>query len=79
MSMAFGNPYGVLDHHVALLNGTTGRNTFRVAQAGPHGCVFSFVMPRQPGGGDAASPDADAQAVERDLQALKKLLETPAC
>ena len=50
MSMAFGNPYGVLDHHVALLNGTTGRNTFRVAQAGPHGCVFSFVMPRQPGG-----------------------------
>ena len=62
VSMAPGNPYGVLEHHVALPDGTTGHNTFRVAQAGPHGFVFSFVAPRQPGA-DAASPDADARAV----------------
>ena len=78
VSTAPGNPYGVLEHHVALPDSTTGHHTFRVAQAGPHGFVFSFVVPRQPGA-DAASPDADARAVERDLQALKRLLETPAC
>lgn len=67
------NPYGVLDHDVSLPDGTLVHNPMRVV---PHGAgsEFIFTLIRRPGVSDEALA-ADRAAVEKDLRALKALLE----
>lgn len=74
LEMAPENPYRVLDHDVTLPDGTVVHNAFRVTPAGD-GCLLSFVLLRLPGVDDAAF-EKDAAHVQRDLQALRKLLES---
>ncbi|HET6333732.1 MAG TPA: SRPBCC family protein [Polyangiales bacterium] len=67
------NPYRVLDHDVTLPNGQTFHNSFRVIPNGAQTeAVFSVF--RQPDVTDQAFRE-DWQAVEKDLRALKKILE----
>ncbi len=66
------NEYGVLDHTV-LVDGSETRNAMRVVPSGT-GAAVTFTLLRTPGTTDAAFA-ADAAAVERDLNALKTLLE----
>lgn len=68
------NALGVLDHDVVLPDGTTVRNPMRVVANGA-GSELSFTLFRRPGTTDEALA-ADAAAVERDLRALKALLES---
>lgn len=69
------NAFGVLDHDVTLESGVTVHNPMRVLPQG-RGSEFTFTLIRQPG-----TPDdqfrADKAAVEKDLSALKDLLEGP--
>jgi uncharacterized membrane protein len=74
------NDFGVLDHDVTLINadgseGATFHNPMRVL---PHGAgsEFVFTLFRQPDATDEQFA-ADRAAIERDLQTLKHLLETP--
>lgn len=67
------NDLGVLDHEVVLASGEVFRNPLRVVPNGD-GSEVTFTLFRWPGTTDAAHA-ADAGAVERDLQALKALLE----
>src|SRR5687767_5896876 len=66
------NPYGVLDHDVALASGVTVHNPMRVVPNGD-GSEFTFTLIHQPGMSDEQWA-ADRAAVERDLRALKQLL-----
>jgi hypothetical protein len=67
------NDFGVMDHDVTLDSGITVHNPMRVVPNG-EGSEFTFTLIRQPGMSDAQFA-ADAVAVEKDLQALKALLE----
>ena len=66
------NEYGVLDHTV-FVDGNENRNAMRVVPNGT-GAEVMFTLLRAPGTTDSAFA-ADAAAVERDLNALKALLE----
>lgn len=67
------NPFGVLDHDVTLPNGVNVHNAFRVTPRG-EGCLLTFVVPR-PAGVSQESFESDMAHVQRDLSALKELLE----
>ncbi len=68
------NALGVLDHEVELASGLTVHNPMRVMPYGK-GSEFVFSLFRQPGMTDEQF-EADALAVEADLQRLKSLLGT---
>lgn len=67
------NDLGVADHDVTLPDGLTVHNPIRVVPNGA-GCAVIFTLLRRPGVSDQEFA-ADARAVEKDLQALKTLLE----
>lgn len=71
-----GNEYGVLDHAVTLPSGQTVHNPLRVIPNGT-GSELTFTLFRRPEMSDAEW-GADAEAVVRDLQSLKRLLESDA-
>jgi hypothetical protein len=68
------NDLGVLDHDVTLPSGVTVHNPLRVL---PNGAVSEVVFSvfRQPDVSDARFED-DTRAVTRDLEALKRVLES---
>jgi hypothetical protein len=74
--MAPDNPFGVLDHDVILPDGSRVHNAFRVTPAG-EGSVLTFVVLQTPGMTDAQHA-ADAAHVQRDLRALRGVLEAVA-
>jgi len=67
------NPFGVLDHDVVLESGERFSNPMRVVPNGD-GSELTFTLFRRPGMSDAQFL-ADAEAVARDLETLKALLE----
>ena len=67
------NEFGVLDHTVFAEGGAESRNAMRVVANGT-GAEAMFTLLRTPGMTEDAFA-ADAAAVERDLKALKALLE----
>ncbi|RIK42166.1 MAG: polyketide cyclase [Chloroflexi bacterium] len=67
------NHYGVLDHEVTLPSGTTVYNPMRVFPNND-GSEVVFTLYRQPDMSDQQFAE-DAEAVTRDLQQLKRLLE----
>lgn len=67
------NALGVLDHDVVLASGATIHNPIRVVPNGA-GSEVTFMLLRQPGV-SAETFGKDAEAVERDMRALKALLE----
>ena len=67
------NPFGVLDHDVTLESGVTFHNPMRVMPNGK-GSEFMFTLIRQPDMSDEQFAN-DKAAIERDLAALKILLE----
>lgn len=67
------NAFGIVDHDVTLPSGQTVHNAMRVLPNGD-GCEVVFSLFQLPGV-DAAAFAADADAVARDLAALKALLE----
>jgi len=67
------NAFGVMDHDVKLESGVIVHNHMRVVPHG-EGSQFLFTLIRQPGMSDAQF-DKDKVAVEKDLGALKNLLE----
>lgn len=67
------NPYGVLDHDVILSSGVAAHNPMRVVPNGD-GSEFIFTLIRRPGMSDEDLA-GDRAAVEKDLRALKELLE----
>jgi hypothetical protein len=68
------NPFGVLDHDVALPSGETVHNPMRVV---PHdaGCEVVFSLRRQPDMSDEEF-ERDGAAVLADLVRIKELLES---
>jgi hypothetical protein len=70
------NAFGVLDHDVALESGATVHVPMRVIPNGT-GSEVMFTVVREPGVSDERFAE-DARWVERDLNALKRRLETPA-
>ncbi|WP_308364517.1 MULTISPECIES: SRPBCC family protein [unclassified Microbulbifer] len=67
------NPFGVMDHDVQLASGLTVHNPMRVMPNG-EGSEFLFTLIRQPDMSEEQFAE-DRAAVERDLKALKDLLE----
>lgn len=67
------NAFGVLDHDVVLESGESVHNPMRVVPNGG-GSEVVFTLVRRPGVSDAEWV-ADADAVTRDLGALKRVLE----
>jgi hypothetical protein len=67
------NEFGVLDHHVALPDGTTVYVPMRVIANG-NGSEVHFTILRLPGMNEDTFR-ADAEAVRRDLDRLRTLLE----
>lgn len=67
------NPYGVLDHHVRIDGKPEIYIPLRMVRNGD-GVEASLTLFRSPGMDDAAFA-RDADAVRRDLQALRTLLE----
>lgn len=67
------NEFHVLDHDVTLASGVTVHNALRVIPNGG-GSEVVFSVLRQPGTSSAYF-QADTQAVERDLQQLKQIVE----
>lgn len=68
------NAYGVLDHTVILPDGDEVQVPLRLIRNGD-GCEVIFTLLRLPAMDDAAFA-ADGDAVRRDLEALKRLLES---
>ncbi|HWL68685.1 MAG TPA: hypothetical protein VNS22_09915 [Geminicoccus sp.] len=68
------NPFGVLDHDVTAPDGSRTHNAMRVIPNGD-GCLVMFTLLRMDGVTEEKFA-ADAAWVQRDLQALKALLET---
>lgn len=68
------NDFGVLDHDVTLESGASVHNPMRVLARDPEHSELVFTLFRRSGVTDDEF-DADARAVERDLQRLKQLLE----
>lgn len=64
---------GILDHEVTLPDGAVVLNQFRILADGPHSLAV-FHLRREPGVTDEAF-DADAAAVQADLEALRRALE----
>jgi hypothetical protein len=69
------NDLGVADHDVVLETGATVHNPIRVVPNGP-GSTVIFTLLRQPGV-SARQFNQDASTVQKDLEALKTLLERP--
>ena len=67
------NTFGIMDHDVELDSGVIVHNPMRVVPNGD-GSEFIFTLFRQPGMSEEQFAD-DAQAVARDLQTLKEILE----
>jgi len=67
------NEFGVMDHEVELESGMIVHNPMRVVSRG-EGSEFIFTLFRQPGMTDEQFA-ADKAAVEKDLVALKNLLQ----
>lgn len=67
------NSFGILDHDVTLESGLTVHNPMRVIPNGD-GSEVMFTLLRRPGVSDAELAE-DADAVSRDLRALKATLE----
>jgi hypothetical protein len=67
------NQFGILDHHVTLPDGETVYNPMRV-YANHTGSELVFTIYQRPGMTDQMFAE-DVQAVTRDLNALKALLE----
>lgn len=68
------NDFGVLDHDVTLPSGETVHNPLRVISDGD-GCEVVFTL-RQRSGMTDEDFERDADAVAKDLAALKSLVET---
>ncbi|MGH7605907.1 MAG: SRPBCC family protein [Gemmatimonadales bacterium] len=68
------NAYGVLDHDVTLESGETVRVPMRVIARDSGRSEVVFTLFRLPGVSDARF-EADASAVQRDLLALRDILE----
>ena len=68
------NAFGVLDHDVRLESGVSVHNSMRVVARDDGRSEVIFTLFRRPGVSDAEF-DADAGAVEKDLGALKEILE----
>lgn len=68
------NEFGVADHDVTLPSGETVRNPMRVIADGDGCCEVVFTVRRRPEQ-SAAEFEDDAAAVQRDLAALRDLLE----
>lgn len=68
------NPYGVLDHWVTLATGERFYNPMRVIADGD-GCEVVFSVRRRPGMTDEEF-DRDSAAVQADLDALRRILES---
>jgi hypothetical protein len=68
------NDFGVLDHAVTLPSGETVYNPLRVIRDGD-GCEVVFTLRQRPGMTDEEF-ERDADAVAKDLAALKRLVET---
>ena len=68
------NDFGVLDHDVTLPSGETVHNPLRVIGDGD-GCEVVFTLRQRPGMSEADFR-RDAEAVEKDLAALKSLVES---
>ncbi|HEY4655195.1 MAG TPA: hypothetical protein VIH22_11815 [Cyclobacteriaceae bacterium] len=68
------NDFGIIDHQVTLSGGETVNNPMRVV-ANDKGCEFIFTLFRMPGR-TAREFDEDANAVAKDLQKLKEILES---
>lgn len=68
------NALGVLDHDVTLESGVSVHNPVRVVAREGGGSEVVFTLFRRQGVSDAEFA-ADARAVERDLSALRELLE----
>ncbi|KHL04337.1 hypothetical protein [Sinomonas humi] len=64
---------GILDHKVTLPTGATVLNQFRVLHDGPHSLAV-FHLRREAGVTDEQF-EADAAAVQRDLDTLRSVLE----
>ncbi|GAB3268193.1 SRPBCC family protein [Sinomonas notoginsengisoli] len=64
---------GILDHEVALPDGTRVLNQFRILDDGPHSLAV-FHLRRAEGATEKAF-EADAAAVQSDLEALRRVLE----
>lgn len=64
---------GILDHEVTLPDGTTVLNQFRILDDGPHSLAM-FHLRRADGATDEAF-EADAAAVQADLETLRRVLE----
>jgi hypothetical protein len=69
------NAFGVADHTVVLPDGERVFNPMRVLAAGD-GSEVVFTLRRRPGMSEADF-DADRDAVQRDLAALRALLDPP--
>ncbi len=67
------NAFGIMDHTVRIASGKEVLNPMRVVPYGKGAVVF-FIVFRQPEMTDEEFAQ-DAAAIERDLQALKRLLE----
>lgn len=67
------NTFGIMDHDVELDSGVVVHNPMRVVPNGD-GSEFIFSLLRQPGMSDKQFGE-DKQAVEKDLETLKELLE----
>ena len=74
--MAARNDFGVLDHDVVLPSGQVVYNALRV-MPNRDGCEVAFTVFRTEGR-DAAAFAADVAHVEKDLRALKALMEAAA-
>ena len=68
------NAFGVFDHDVRLESGVSVHNSMRVVARDDGRSEVIFTLFRRPGVSDAEF-DADAGAVEKDLGALKEILE----
>ena len=68
------NDFGVLDHDVTLPSGETVYNPLRVISDDGDGCEVIFTLRQRPGMTDEDF-ERDAAAVEKDLDALKSLVE----
>ena len=67
------NTFGVMDHDVELDSGVVVHNPMRVLPNGD-GSEFLFTLLRQPEMSDEQFSE-DAQAVAKDLETLKKVIE----
>lgn len=73
VAFAPANPHGILDHDVTLPTGEVVHNPLRILR-NARGSEVVFTLYRRPGVSDS-DYEADASAVRRDLETLKRLLE----